>query len=87
VLSTTVDRPLVHVRPHLLLAAFDRVPVMAPGPESQWRWEMCKCLVVEVMAKARKKPSVNGNYLGVGIPQRLNSTLNGLEATTEPTNR
>lgn len=48
---------------------------------------MCKRLVVEVEAKARKKPSVNANHLGVGISQHLNSAPNGSEATTEPTNR
>lgn len=49
---------------------------------------MCKRLIVEINAKARKKASVNDkNHLGGGIPQRLNSALNGPEATTEPTNR
>jgi hypothetical protein len=47
---------------------------------------MCKRLIVEVKAKARKKSSVNNN-LGVGIPQRLNSALNRPEPTPEPTNR
>lgn len=86
-LSNTVDRSLVHVRPHLVLAAFDGVPVMAPGSESQWRWQMCKHLRVQVQPKARKKSSVKDNHLSVEIPQRLNSVLNGPEATTEPTNR
>ncbi|MEX3968727.1 hypothetical protein AB4Y42_42560 [Paraburkholderia sp. EG286B] len=48
---------------------------------------MCEYLVVEVKAKARKKATVNDNHHGVGIPQHLNSALNGSEATTEPTNR
>ncbi len=86
-LSTTVDRPLVRVRPHLMLAAFGNAQVMAPDLEPQWRWEMREYLVVEVKAKAREKASVNDDDVGVGIPQRLNSVLNGPEATTEPTNR
>jgi len=49
---------------------------------------MCKRLVIEVKAKAPQKASVNDKgHLGIGIPQRSNSTLNGPEATTKPTYR
>jgi hypothetical protein len=87
-LSTTIDRPLVRVRPHLVFAAFDSLPAMALDPEPQWRWQMCKRAVVEVKAKARKKASVNDKgHLDICIPQRSNSTLNGPEATAKPTYR
>jgi len=78
----------VRVRPHLVLVAFDSLPAMAPDPEPQWRWQMCKRPLVEVMAKARKKASFNDKgHLSIGIPQRSNCTLNGPEATTKPTYR
>jgi hypothetical protein len=49
---------------------------------------MCQRLVIEVKAKARQKASVNDEgHLGIGIPQRSNSTLNRPEATTKPTYR
>jgi len=49
---------------------------------------MCKRPVVEVKTKARQKASVNDKgHLGIGIPQRPDSPLNGPEATTKPTYR
>jgi len=49
---------------------------------------MCKRLVVEAKSKASKEANINGkSHIGVGIPQSSKSTLNGLEATTKPTNR
>ena len=49
---------------------------------------MRKRPLVEVMAKARKKASLNDKgHLSIGIPQRSNCTLNGPEATTKPTYR
>jgi hypothetical protein len=47
-----------------------------------------KRLIVKPKAKANKKTGVNDNgQINARIPQRTNSTPNGPEATTKPTNR
>lgn len=76
------------VRPHLVLVVFDRPPAMAPDPEPQWWWQMCKHPIVEAKAKPRKKACINDKgHLDIGIPQRTDSALNGSESTTKPTDR